>query len=85
MLRPLGQLIQKRYDKNSSEGACWRLVTELRVEASPDLDAADVALNVLVVLPEVELSALPPEVQVSNTRIDELVASGGDAAAWSRP
>lgn len=81
VLRPMGELIQKRHDKHSPEGACWRLVTELRVEASPDLDAADLALNVLVVVSEVELPALRPEVRVSNSHVDELIAAGVDAAA----
>lgn len=80
-LKPLAALIQKRHDKNSPEGHCWNIVDELRVEATPDLDADEMALTVLVVLPEIELPLMPSGAQLDHDRIDDLISAGAGAAS----
>jgi hypothetical protein len=81
VLSPFVQRIAEKHDRQSVEGRCAYAVSELRVEATPDLDADRPALNVLMVLEETELPRLPAGVVVDQERIDDLVAAGRTRAA----
>lgn len=81
VLKPLADRMLQQVDKDSAEGRCFRALDEIRVEGSPHLEAADVALNVLLVLESEKLPTLRPGVEVNDDRVDALVASGRGAAA----
>lgn len=81
VLSPFVRRIADKHDKQSAEGRCVHKVAELRIEATPDLDDEAPALNVLMLLDEDELPALPEGAIVSQERIDGLVAAGPGAAA----
>lgn len=80
-LEPLVRRIAEKHDRQSPEGRCANTVAELRVEASPDIDAEEPALNVLMILEETDLPGLPPGVDVDDSAIDALVRRGLAAAA----
>lgn len=81
VLKPFVLRIGEKHDRQSPEGRCANNVAELRVEASPDIDAPQPALNVLVVLEEAELPTLAGEAAVDDDAITALVARGVSAAA----
>jgi len=81
VLSPFVKRIAEKHDRESAEGRCAHKVAELRVEATPDIDHEEPALNVLMILDEDELPRLPPGVQVDDQRIDSLVAAGRIPAA----
>jgi hypothetical protein len=76
VLAPFVKRIAERHDRDSPEGRCAYKVSEMRVEATPDLESETPALNVLMMLEEDELPLLPIGAEVSDYRIDELVAAG---------
>ena len=53
--------IAEKHDRESAEGRCAHKVSELRVEATPDTDHEEPALNVLMILEEDELPQLPAD------------------------
>jgi hypothetical protein len=81
VLSPFVKRVGNKHDKKSPEGRCLYKVSELRLEATPDIDHEEPALNVLLILEEDELPQLLPAVVVAHERIDELVAAGWGAAA----
>ena len=80
VLSPFVVRIAQKHGRHSAEGRCAYDVSELRVEATPDLDADEPALNVLLVLDETKLPRLPAGVVVDDDRIDALSAAGPTAA-----
>lgn len=81
VLSPFVKRIAEKHDKQSAEGRCAHKVSELRLEATPDIDHEKPALNVLVILEEDELTKLPAGALVDDARVDELIVAGRDAAA----
>jgi hypothetical protein len=81
VLSPFVKRIAEKHDRESAEGWCAHKVAELRVEATPDIDYEEPALNVLMLLGEDELPCLPEGLQVDDGRIDSLVSAGRTAAA----
>ena len=81
MLAPFVKRIAEKHDRESAEGRCAHKVSELRVEATPDIDYEEPALNVLMILDEDELPCLPEGSQVDDGRIDSLIGAGRTAAA----
>ena len=81
MLSPFVKRIAEKHDRESAEGRCAHKVSELRVEATPDIDHEEPALNVLMILDEDELPRLPEGSQVDDDRIDRLIGAGRTAAA----
>ncbi len=81
VLRPLAKRMLEQADKESPEGRCIRLLDEIRVEGDPDIDATEVALNVLMILEAEKLPTLPNTDVVDDARVDHLIASGRAAAA----
>lgn len=81
VLSPLVRRIGEKHDRNSAEGRCANRVSEMRVEAAPDLDHAEPALNVLMILEEKYLPKLAAGQQVDDDRIDELRRNGPQASA----
>ena len=59
VLSPFVKRIAEKHDRESAEGRCAHKVSELRVEATPDIDHEEPALNVLMILEEDELPLLP--------------------------
>ena len=68
--------IAEKHDRESAEGRCAHKVSELRVEATPDIDDPQRGLNVLMILDEDELPRLPERAQVDDHRIDTLINAG---------
>jgi hypothetical protein len=81
VLSPFVKRIAEKHDKRSAEGRCAHKVSELRLEATPDIDHEDPALNVLMILEESEMPKLPMGALVDDGRVDELIASGRESAA----
>lgn len=81
VLSPFVSRLKEKHDRRSVEGRCAYLVSELRVEAAPDLDAPEPALNVLMILDEEHLPMLPRGGIVDHERIDELRRAGRERAA----
>jgi hypothetical protein len=81
VLAPFVKRIGDKHDKHSPEGRCVYKVSELRLEATPDIDHEKPALNVLMILEEEELPQLPPPASIDDKRIDTLVTAGWGAAA----
>lgn len=50
VLSPFVKRIAEKHDKQSPEGRCAHTVSELRLEATPDMDHEEPALNVLMIL-----------------------------------
>jgi hypothetical protein len=81
VLAPFVKRVAEKHDRQSAEGRCAYMVSDMRLEAMPDLDHEAPALNVLVLLEEGELPLLPTGAHVDHEVIDELVAAGQAAAA----
>jgi hypothetical protein len=81
VLVPFVKRFKEKHDKDSPEGRCAHLVSELRLEGVPDIEAADPALNVLMVLEERHLPLLPSGAVLDDDRIDDLIDQGVGAAA----
>jgi hypothetical protein len=81
VLRPLLERIRDRYDRNSPEGQCLHRVSELRLEAAPDIDASCPALTLLVLIEESDLPCLTGGVELSQEKVDSLKTLGVQAAA----
>jgi hypothetical protein len=81
VLKPFVRRISDKHDKQSAEGRCVYKVSELRLEATPDIDHDAPAINVLMILEENELPQLPQVEAVNSERIDRLVAAGLGAAS----
>lgn len=81
VLSPFVKRIQDKHDKQSAEGRCAHMVAELRLEATPDLDHSEPALNVLMLLDEDDLPTLSEAESVAQEKIDRLVDAGQGAAA----
>jgi hypothetical protein len=81
VLKPFVTRISERHDRNSAEGYCINNVAEFRVEATPDIDHDDPALNVLMLIDESELPSLGRGEDVDNARIDALASLGNVKAA----
>lgn len=81
VLSPFVRRIGEKHDRDSAEGRCAHKVSELRVEATPDIDHEEPALNVLMILDEDELPRLPEGAHVDERRIDRLIVSGRTLAA----
>lgn len=81
VLLPFVKRIRDRYGKQSAEGRCTQKVAELRLEATPDLDHAAPALNVLMLLDEDDLPPLPVGENVRQAEVDKLVKAGLGPAA----
>lgn len=76
VLSPFVKRIAEKHDRESAEGRCAHKVSELRVEATPDIDDPQPGLNVLMILDEDELPRLPERAQVDDHRIDTLINAG---------
>jgi hypothetical protein len=81
VLAPFVKRIAEKHDKQSAEGRCAHKVSELRLEATPDIDHGEPALNVLMILEEYELPNLPAGTFVDDARVDKLSKAGRDSAA----
>ena len=81
VLAPFVKRIAEKHDRESAEGRCAHKVSELRVEATPDIDYEKPALNVLMILGEDELPCMPEGSQVDDDRINNLIGAGRTAAA----
>ena len=81
VLSPFVKRIAEKHDKQSAEGRCAHMVSELRLEATPDIDHEEPALNVLMILEEFELPILPAGSLVDDERVDELIMAGWQSAA----
>jgi len=81
VLSPFVRRIAEKHDKQSAEGRCAHKVFELRLEATPDIDHAEPALNVLMILEEDELPKLLAGALIDDARIDELIVAGRASAA----
>jgi hypothetical protein len=81
VLRPVLKRMKDKHDKQSPEGRCIALVSNLRVEANPDLDHDAPMLTLLVVLEAADLPLIPAGTELDETRIDALVEGGALAAA----
>jgi hypothetical protein len=81
VLSPFVKRIAEKHDRESAEGRCAHKVSELRVEATPDIDHGEPALNVLMILDEDELPRLPGGSHVDDHRIDRLIGAGRAVAA----
>lgn len=81
VLAPFVKRIAEKHDRQSAEGRCAHKVSELRLEATPDIDHEEPALNVLMILDEDELPQLPQGSYVDDDRIDRLIAGGRNSAA----
>jgi hypothetical protein len=81
VLTPFVKRIADKHDRESPEGRCAHKVSELRLEATPNIDHEEPALNVLMLLEEDELPRLPEGAHVDDGRIDSLVSAGRVAAA----
>jgi hypothetical protein len=76
VLKPFVKHLSDKHDKNSPEGFCVHKVAELRVEATPEIDSENPALNVLMILDEEDLPSLPNGADVDDTRIDTIRNTG---------
>jgi len=81
VLRPFVKRLATKHDKQSAEGRCAHLASELRLEATPHMDHEEPALNVLIIIEEAELPTLPGASTIDDDRVDALSASGPDMAA----
>jgi hypothetical protein len=81
VLSPFVRRIAEKHGRHSAEGLCAHKVSELRIEATPDIDHEEPALNVLMILDEDELPQLPDGSHVDDNRIDRLVGAGQTSAA----
>ena len=81
VLKPFVDHISEKHDRNSPEGHCIHNVAEFRVEATPDIDHDDPALNIVMLLNESELPTLARGEDVDDARIDALVCMGQAKAA----
>jgi hypothetical protein len=81
VLAPFVKRIADKHDRRSAEGRCAHTVAELRIEATPDLDHREPALNILMLLDEVDLPPLAQEASVRQEEVDRLVEAGLGAAA----
>ncbi|HVB43657.1 MAG TPA: hypothetical protein VNF47_13260 [Streptosporangiaceae bacterium] len=81
VLSPFVNRIAEKHDKQSAEGRCAHKVSELRLEATPDIDHEEPALNVLMILEELELPKLPRGALVDDARVDQLITAGRGSAA----
>jgi hypothetical protein len=81
VLSPFVRRIAEKHDRESAEGRCAHKVSELRVEATPDIDHEKSALNILMILEEDELPRLPAGSHIDDSRIDSLIGAGLTAAA----
>jgi hypothetical protein len=81
VLKPFLRRIAERHDRDSPEGHCLSQVSELRLEAFPDIDGDAPALTVLVLIDEANLPVMPSGAQVDDDHIDDLVLQGIPAAA----
>lgn len=81
VLKPLASRILQQVDKDSPEGRCIRALDEIRIEGTPDIEADDVALNVLMVLESEKLPLLSLGVEVNDSHIDRFIVAGRGAAA----
>jgi hypothetical protein len=81
VLAPFVKRIAEKHDRESAEGRCAHKVSELRVEATPDIDHDEPALNILMILEEDELPPLPQGSHVDDGRIDSLIGRGRTAAS----
>jgi hypothetical protein len=81
VLSPFVKRLAEKHDRNSAEGRCTYKVMDLRLEATPDLDDDEPALNVLMILEEEELPRLPAGANLDNDRVDDLVNAGPASAA----
>ncbi len=81
VLAPFVRRIAEKHDKQSAEGRCVHKVSELRLEATPDIDYEEPAHNILMILEEHELPKLPEGALVDNARVDELSKAGRSYAA----
>lgn len=81
VLSPFVKRIAEKHDRESAEGRCVHKVSELRVEATPDIDHEEPALNVLMILDEDELPRLRDGSHVDDHRIDRLIGAGRTVAA----
>ena len=81
VLSPFVKRIAEKHDRQSAEGRCAHSVSEMRLEATPDIDHHEPALNVLMILDEEVLPSLPDGAQVDDDRIDRLVGLGRTSAA----
>jgi hypothetical protein len=80
VLRPFLSRMKERHDRQSPEGRCIAKVANLRLEGVPDLAAEIPDIVVLLVLDESDLPSPVGSVDVSDERIDALIAAGLDAA-----
>lgn len=81
VLAPFVRRIAEKHDRESAEGRCAHKVSELRLEATPDIDHEEPALNVLMILDEDELPQLPQGLHVDDRQIDRLIGAGRTVAA----
>lgn len=81
VLSPFVRRLAEKHDKKSAEGRCAHAVSELRLEATPDIDHEEPALNVLMIIEEADLPTLLGAMTVDDVRIDEIAADGPGAAA----
>ena len=81
VLAPFVKRIAEKHGRESAEGQCAHKVSELRVEATPEIDYEEPALNVLMILGEDDLPCLPEGSQVDDDRINSLIGAGRTAAA----
>ena len=81
VLSPFVKRIAEKHDRISPEGRCAHKVAELRVEAMPNMDHQEPALNVLMILDEEELPRIPDGLEVNNNHIDALISAGRTSAA----
>lgn len=81
VLSPFVKRIGEKHDRESAEGRCVHKVSELRLDATPDIDDEEPALNVLMILDEDELPRLRDGSRLDDHRIDRLIDAGRTVAA----
>lgn len=83
VLRPFVKRIKDRHDRQSDEGQVLRLVSDVRIEAAPNMDDPAPALSVLLLVEDSDLPSLAPGEELSQNVIDELRSRGLAAACKS--
>ena len=81
VLSPFVRRVAEKHDRQSSEGRCAHKVSEMRVEATPDIDHDEPALNVLMIIEEEYLPQLSAGSLLDDKRIDDLIIAGRARAA----
>jgi hypothetical protein len=80
-LAPFLNKIKKKYDKESPEGRCARLIDTFRLEANPDFGSDAPDLRLLVLLGEESLPTLPVGAELDQDHVDQLKSFGMMEAA----